>query len=223
MENANDKMVHGNVLDELAFDPRIRHEEIGIVVKDGVVTLSGAIDSNAGRAAAAKAAERVAGVRAVANELQVRLPKNHERNDTEIAHSAVNMLEWAAEVPNERVQIRVEHGWIILQGTVDWHYQRVAAERAVHALLGVKGVSNLIKVQSKVSPDAVKTRIEEAIRRSAEEDAKRVTVESNGTKVILRGRVRTWIERKEAEMAAWNSGVSEVDNRISVGPTAALV
>lgn len=217
MEYPDDLALHNKLIEELAWDPRVRHQEIGVAVKDGVVTLSGAIDCNSGRSAAAHAAERVTGVRAVVNELTVKLPKNHERSDTEIAHSAVNMLEWAAEVPNERVQMRVERGWIILEGTVDWQYQRRAAEKAVNGLLGVKGVSNLIKVNGLVSADQVKAQIEQAITRSAEQDAKRITVATEGGKVTLRGKVRTWAERKEAEIAAWNAGVAEVDNQITVG------
>lgn len=221
MENAADKNLRDRVVEELAWDPRVRHEEIGIAVKDGVVTISGSIDSNAGRAAAARAVERVAGVRAVANGLKVKLPKNHERNDTEIAHSAVNMLEWAAEVPNERIKLRVEHGWIILEGTVDWQYQRIAAEKAVNGLLGVKGISNLIQIKGNITAGEVKAKIEEAIKRAAEQDAKRISVAADGRKVTLCGNVRTWAERKEAETAAWNAGVAEVDNQITIGNAAA--
>lgn len=215
-----DIALHRRILDELAWDPRVKHEEIGVAAKDGVVTLSGFVTSNAARAAAVRAARRVVGVKAVANEVKVRLEKHHERSDTEIAHSAVNALKWAAEVPDERIQVRVEHGWIVLEGEVDWHFQRMAAEHAVIGLTGVKGVNNLVAVAAKVQAEDVRQRIQDALKRLAGEDADRISVEVDGDRVTLRGQARSWAERDEAENAAWNAGVIAVDNQINVGEPA---
>jgi osmotically-inducible protein OsmY len=209
------------VEDELNWEPSVNAAEIGVAVKSGIVTLSGNISSYWQKFSAERAAARVSGVKAVVNELEVRLPTSSERTDEDIARAAVNHLNWAVSVPADRIKVTVSKGWISLAGTVEWNYQRVAAENAVRHLIGVKGVSNLIEVKPQVSKGEVKAAIEAALKRSAELDASRITVETDGDRVILRGTVRSWAERNEAERAAWKApGVRMVDNRITVGDIA---
>ncbi len=213
-----DMQLQRDVIEELAWQPNIREAEIGVAVKNGVVTLSGFVDSYAQKYAAARAAERVHGVRAVADDLSVKLPKSFVRSDTDIAHAAVSALKWDVEVPDVRVQVLVDDGWVSLDGAVDWQFQRTAAEKAVRYLTGVKGVINRITVQQpKVSAYEVNQRIEEALKRSAATEADRISVEAKDGKVVLRGTVRSWAEREDAERAAWAApGVSEVDDEIAV-------
>ncbi|HYE06717.1 MAG TPA: BON domain-containing protein [Planctomycetota bacterium] len=218
MLSKDDEELHAQIIKELAWDPSVGHEEIAVAVRDGVVTLSGSVESLAERSAAVRAVERIQGVRAIANDLVVRLPALSERTDTDIAHAAANAIAWNSKIPANQVKARVEDGWVYLEGSVDWHFQRVAAEKSVKNLWGVKGVTNLITVSDGVSASRVKGKIEDAIKRFAEEDARRITVEVAGDGVILRGQVRTWIERQQAENAAWNAGVSRVDNKIEVNP-----
>ena len=207
-----------DVFEELRWDPRIREAEIGIAVKDGVVTLSGFVDSYAQRNAAERAVERINGVKAVAEELQVRIPGSLHRSDTDIAHHAVAALEWDVEVPDDKIRVKVDNGRITLEGEADWQYQRLAAERAVRYLTGVKGVTNQIRIAPRVSSYDVSQRIKDALRRSAESDAQKIEVEAKDGRVTLRGSVHSWADRAEAERAAWGAqGVTEVDDRITVG------
>jgi osmotically-inducible protein OsmY len=213
-----DMQLQRDVIEELAWQPNIREAEIGVAVKNGVATLSGFVDSYAQKYAAARTVERVHGVRAVADELTVKLPKPLMRSDTDIAHAAVAALKWDVEVPDERIQVLVDDGWVSLDGAVDWQFQRTATEKAIQYLTGVKGVINRISVQQpKVSAYEVNQRIETALKRSAAVDADRITVEAKDGKVVLRGTVRSWAEREDAERAAWAApGVSEVDDEIAV-------
>jgi osmotically-inducible protein OsmY len=207
---------------ELNWEPSVNAAEIGVAVKDAVVTLSGRVESYWEKIAAERAASRVSGVKAVANELEIRLPYSSERTDEDIARAAVNRLEWSVTVPKDRVKVKVSKGWITLEGSVDWQYQKTAAEEAVHNLVGVKGVLNHIEVKPQVSRVEVKSAIEAALKRSAELDASRINVDTQSDKVILRGTVRSWFEREEAERAAWRApGVRSVDNRITIGAVAA--
>jgi osmotically-inducible protein OsmY len=210
--------LRADVQEELTWEPSIRESEIGVAVKDGVVTLTGFVGSYAQKFAAERAAERVSGVRAIADDLVVKLPTALARTDTEIAHAVVNALDWDIEVPTGIVA-RVENGWVNLDGTVEWQYERSAADRAVRYLTGVKGVSNLIIVKPRlISTVDVSQRIRDALRRSAEMDASRITVEAHDGIVTLKGKVRSWSERTDAERAAWAApGVSEVDDRIMIG------
>jgi osmotically-inducible protein OsmY len=211
-----------NVESELNWEPSVPAAEIGVAAKDGIVTLTGRVQSYWEKLAAERAAARVSGVRAVVNELEIRLPYTSERTDEDIARAAVNALEWTISVPSERIKVKVSKGWITLEGNVEWQFQKSAAEKAVRYLTGVKGVSNLIEVKPQVSKSVVKTAIEDALKRSAEVDANRIKVETDGDKVILRGTVRSWFEREEAERAAWAApGVRSVDNRITIGTAAA--
>lgn len=214
----NDKQLHQNVLEALQWEPSIRDDEIGIAVKDGVVTLSGFVDSYADKRTAERLVEKVSGVRAIAEGLKVKLPTSSQRSDTEIAHAVVNALRWNIQVPFSRITSTVENGWVTLEGNVDWYYQHDAAERAVRYLTGVRGVTNLVRMQpTHVSTFEVGTKIKQALRRSAELDAERITVEAKDGRVKLTGTVRSFAERRDAEYAAWSApGVSAVEDHITV-------
>ena len=215
----DDLTLKKDVEEELQWEPSINAAAIGVAVKDGVVTLTGRVPSYAEKMAAARAASRVSGVKAVANELEVGIPAAEERTDEDIARAVANALTWNTSIPADRVKAQVSHGWVTLEGTVEWYYQKEAAERAVRPIRGVKGVTNNIVVKPAVTATVVKSQIEAALRRSAEVDAQRITVETRGDTVILRGRVRADVERQEAERAAWAApGVAKVENYIIVEP-----
>jgi osmotically-inducible protein OsmY len=206
------------VMEELAWEPSVDAAEIGVAAESGIVTLSGIVKSLPQKWAAEKAAQRVSGVKAVTDEIAVKLPVDSELSDTDIARAAVNALDWNASLPRGRVTLVVSHGWITLEGTLQFHYERVAAEYAVRGLTGVKGVTNLISVKPpQSSPRDIKHRIEQAFERAADLDAQTISVEAREGKVILRGSVDSWAERERAELAAWAApGVSRVENEILV-------
>jgi osmotically-inducible protein OsmY len=208
-----------DIMKELQWEPTIRAADIGVSVTDGVVTLSGYVDSLYKKWAAEHAAERVFGVKAVAEELKVRLPGSLKRSDEDIARAASNALEWNVAVPHDRIKVEVQDGLVNLSGEVDWWYQKDAAEDAVRKLVGVVLVNNRITIKPAVKPQDVKDKIESAFQRNALLDARRVTVETSGGKVILRGNVRNWAERQQVEWAAWAApGVSEVESHIMFSP-----
>jgi osmotically-inducible protein OsmY len=213
-----DLQLQRDVLEELKFEPSIREAEIGVATKGGVVTLTGFVDSYAEKFSAERTAERVNGVKAVADDIKVKLPGSFQRSDTDIAHAVVNALRWDIQVPDDRIKAAVDDGWIDLEGEVEWQYQKWAAEGAVRNLTGVKGVSNLITMKpKKPSTYEVGQKIKDSLRRHAERDADKITIEAKDGRVTLRGTVSSFAERQDAERAAWQApGVTNVDDLIAV-------
>lgn len=211
-----DSTIKSNVEDEIKYDPSITDKgHIAVAVKDGVVSLTGFAKSYMDSYYAEKAAKRVSGVTAVANDIQIKLAS--ERTDPEIAEEAVRALKRELPVSSENIKVVVKNAYLTLEGEVEWNYQKEWAERAVRSIQGVKAISNLVNVKPKANPVDVKRKIEDALVRSAQIDAQRITVEVEGGKVTLKGTVRAWAERQEAERSAWAApGVSSVDNRIVV-------
>jgi osmotically-inducible protein OsmY len=216
-ETRSDEQIQQDVLDEIKWDARLKPNEVGVIVKDGIVTLMGWVNSYSKKWAAEESALRVRGVKAVANDVEVRLPGSSERTDAEIAAAAVHALEWDSSIPADKIKVTVSQGWITLEGEVEWQFQKQDAERDVRNLWGVKGVTNLIKVKPRLNPSDVKEKIEEALIRNAKTDADRLTVDVEGSTVTLRGTVRSFAEKEEAERAAWQApGVTSVKNEIRV-------
>jgi osmotically-inducible protein OsmY len=216
-DTPSDEQIQREVLAELKWDARVQTHEIGVAVKDGVVTLTGWLDSYAKKWAAEEAAHRVRGVKALANDIEIRLPTSAERTDTDIAAAVVRALESDALISIDKLDVTVAKGWVTLKGEVEWQHQKEDAESVVRRLAGVKGVSNVIEVKPRITPSELKEKIEQALIRSAETDAKRITVEINGSKAILRGTVRSWAEKREAARAAWSApGITTVENRIAI-------
>ena len=198
-------------------DPDIDATDIAVAVKDGSVALTGFVRSFRQRRRAEQDVKRLAGVVGIANNIEVRLSIIHRRPDSEIARDAVEAIKRDLPLSWEKIKAIVEDGWITLEGEVEWHYQRERAEEAVQGLRGIRGVTNKIEVRPRVPPMEIKRRIEQALRRSGELDASGISVEASGSEIILRGGVRSWAEREEADRAAWSApGVTKVDNRIKI-------
>ncbi|MEY4863140.1 MAG: hypothetical protein RLZ51_1235 [Pseudomonadota bacterium] len=214
-----DSQLKHDVVAELEWERSINATNVGVAVKDGVVTLNGHIETYAEKDAIERAAQRVEGVRAVAIELDVKLSPTHQRSDTEIASAAEASFKWHSLVPADRIRLRVEKGWVTLSGEVDWDYQRRNAESAVRALTGVVGVSNTITLKPQAAPTDVAQRIKDALARRAEREARSIDTMVSGTTVTLRGNVHTWAERAACEGAAWSAtGISKVINELHVVP-----
>jgi osmotically-inducible protein OsmY len=215
----SDSEIERDVKAELRWSPGLESNDIAISVKKGVVALSGFTHSFFDRYEAEEAAKRVSGVVGVANDIEVRLRTIDAQPDPEIARDAVAAIKAQLPYSSSKIKIVVKDGWITLEGNLEWQHQKQMAETAVRRVKGVKGVSNLIKLTPQVQPIEIKHKIEEALKRNAEIDANRITVEADGSEVILKGKVRSWFEREEAERAAWSApGVIKVDDRIAISP-----
>lgn len=212
-----DAEIKNDVLDELAWQPNIDETKIGVIVEDGVVTLSGVVDNYTKKVAAEKAVKAVKGVKAVALDIDVKYGTDYKKTDKEIAKAVVNALAWDTSVPEDKVAIKVEDGWVYLSGELKWFYQKDAAKKAVENLLGVKGVVNSIQIKQVLEPFQIKDRITKAFERSADVNARNVTVEVDGHTVTLRGTVNSIAEKEEAQRAAYFApGVYEVKNELKV-------
>ncbi len=213
-----DSQIQSDVIQELKWDPSVSHEQIGVAVSDAIVTLSGTIPSYIEKFAAEKAAQRVFGVKAVVEKIEVKLPGSYQRGDLDIAKAVVEQFKWSSQVPDELIKVKVEDGWVHLSGEVEWEYQRAAAKNLAQGLIGVKGVSNniIIKVKS-VQPNIVKQKIEDALKRKAEREARAISVEVNGGRVVLSGTVHSFSEVQDAKGAAWNApGVTSVETHMNI-------
>ena len=212
-----DKQLQQDVMDDLRWDPSIDASKIGVVASNGVITLTGVEPSYFQKQSTEKIVKRVSGVRGVANDIDVRLPNSTERNDGDIVQAALNALKWDTSVPDNNVKVTVTKGWVTLEGSVDWNYQKESCEKAVEKLIGVKGVTNRVTVSPHVTSKDVKSEIKAALHRYAELESSNIEVDAADNTVTLRGQVRSWAERKEAETAAWMAaGVTQVKNEIIV-------
>ena len=212
-----DAQLQADVIDELQWDPRFNAAEIGVAVKNGIVTLTGHVDSFTEKLAVEDATKRVKDVKGIVEDISVNLPANGKRSDQDIAQAALSALRWNNAVPDKDITVKVEDGWLTLQGRVDWQFQKDAAKNAVKDITGLHGVINQLSVKPTVSAPVVKDAIKKALERSADVEAGRVNVETSGNKVILRGKARTWAERTEIERAAWSApGVVVVEDDLVI-------
>ncbi|HTN19668.1 MAG TPA: BON domain-containing protein [Pelobium sp.] len=212
-----DVQIQKDVMEELKWEPGLRTSDIGVTAKDGVVTLSGQVDSYMKKLSAERAAKRVAGVKAVAEDIQIGPSPSYAKTDSEIAAAALNALKWNSAVQDEKIKIKVEDGIVKLEGEVEWDFQRNHAKKALESLTGVKMVLNLISLKPKVSADGIEQKITAAFQRHASLDSKGIDVSVSGSKVILRGNVRSLAEKDDAADAAWAApGVTSVENYIDV-------
>jgi osmotically-inducible protein OsmY len=206
-----------DILDELEFEPSIDAAHIGVAVEDGIVTLTGHVSSYWEKTTAENVVRRVKGVKAIAEEIEVRLIGQKGTADDEIAKRAINAISWNVSIPRDKVQVKVQDGWITLTGKLEWQYQKNAAAEAVRGLAGVVGVANQIEITPRASVSDIKRRIEDALKRDAETEAQAIRVNVLNGKVTLEGMVRAWSERQAADRAAWSSpGVKTVEDRISI-------
>lgn len=214
----NDRQLRQDVIDELDFEPSIESADIGVAAENGIVTLTGHVPTYAQKLAAERAVWRVAGVKAIAQEIQVRIPGDKQHGDDEIAQRAVNILAWNTAVPGDRIHVKVQHGWVTLSGQLDWNYQRESAEDTIRKLSGVAGVINDITLKPSIQAVDVKQRITDALKRHAEVEASKVQINvRDGSTVSLEGEVDNWDERQAVVHAAWSTpGVSKVDDRLRI-------
>ena len=205
-----------DVQEELKWNPMLNATEIGVIVKDGIVTLTGKVDTYLKKIVAERTTKKVAGVKAVAVDIEVKLP-NSKPDDTDIAKAAVNALKWHSSIPKDKVKIEVDNGWVTLEGQVNWPFQKDTAENCIENLSGVRGISNLITIKPSADVKVIKDNIVKAFQRNAALDASKITVETVGNKVILKGKVQSWSERNEAKKAAWNApGVLYIEDNLQV-------
>jgi osmotically-inducible protein OsmY len=213
----SDSQLQQDVMSELEWEPSVDHADIGVSVSDGVVTLNGFVKSYAEKQAAEWAAQRVFGVKAIAEEIKVRHPFDPKTADHEIAKRILDVFKWSALIPDDKISVKVENGWVSLTGSVDWHFQAEEAKKAAGRISGVAGVMNRIEVRHRPTTSDIRKRIEDAFERQADLDAAGVTIALDGSKVKLGGKVKAWHERRVAERAAWGApGVTQVEDRIVV-------
>jgi osmotically-inducible protein OsmY len=213
-----DKVLRQFIIDELDFEPSIDAAHIGVAVENGVVTLTGHVASYVEKLAAEHAVQRIKGVKAIAEEIEVRYPEQPKRSDDEIAQRALNILQWSVQVPPDSIHLKVQKGWVTLTGNVEWQFQRLAAESAVRKLTGILGVTNLIEIKPHVAASDIHQKIMAALKRNAEVEADSIRVVVDNDKVTLEGKVKAWYERALAERAAWSApGVKSVDDRLTLG------
>ena len=213
----SNKELRQRVLDELDWEPSIESADLGVAVKEGVVTLTGEVPSYAQKRTAERTVLRLAGVKGLANEIEVKLPSKHKRTDADLAQAAIDALERHVQIPSDAIKVKVDGGWVTLEGSVNWNYQRKRAERAIRYLMGVKGVSNLVKVKKRATPGDLRQRIKQALERRIDREAEDITVIVDEGKVTLEGTVASWTDRDDIETAVWAApGVTNVENNLSV-------
>jgi len=212
-----DSQLQEDVMSELEWEPSVDHADIGVSVNDGVVTLNGFVKSYAEKQAAERAAQHVAGVRAIAEEIKVRYDSDRKTADHEIAKRILDLFDWSALIPDDKIGVKVENGWVTLTGTVDWQFQAAEAKKAAGKISGVVGIMNRVQVRQRATTSDIRHRIEAALERQADLDAASVTISLDGGKVTLGGKVKAWHERQAAERAAWAApGVTQVEDHIRV-------
>lgn len=212
-----DSEIQRDVMDELNWEPLLNAHEIGVAVKNGIVTLSGAVETYTKKITAEEAAKRVMGVKAVVQDIDVRIAALGKKTDVDIAEAALSALRWNTNVPDKKIKVTVEDGWVTLEGEVEWEYQSTAAKNAVNNLTSVRGVTNNIKIVSLIKATDIKNKISAAFLRSATIDAGRISISTEGNKVLLKGKVRSYAEKKDAENAAWLApGVNKVENKLEI-------
>jgi Predicted periplasmic or secreted lipoprotein len=212
-----DSEIQKDVMEQLKWEPFLNASEIGVAVKNGVVTLTGMVDTYSKKVYAERAAKKVAGVKAIAEDIQVGVSPVYRKTDAEIAEAVINALKWHTQIQDEKLKVKVEDGIVKLEGEVEWNYQRTQAKSAIENLAGVRLVNNFITVKSRVTPTDIQQKINAAFQRSANIDASRITAEVVGSKVILSGKVRSFAEKDDAENAAWYaSGVTSVESKVEI-------
>ena len=212
-----DSQIQKDVMDELKWSPYLNSSEIGVAVKNGIVTLSGITDTYSKKLAAERAAKRIAGVKAVAMDIQVGISPTFRKTDAEIAAAVMNALKWRSDVQEDKIQVKVEDGAVKLEGEVEWEFQRATATKAVENLNGVQSVINMVRVRPRTTPADIMQKINSAFHRSATIDAGKIRADVMGSKVILKGMVRSLAEKEDAERAAWFApGIVSVDNQLQI-------
>jgi osmotically-inducible protein OsmY len=213
----SDIKIQEDVMEQLKWEPFLKSSEIGVAVKNGIVTLSGQVDSYSKKLAAENAAKKIAGVRAIAEDIQIGVSPTHRKTDTEIAEAVLNALKWHTMIPDEKIKVKVEDGVVRLDGEVEWEYQRTQAKLVIEDLAGIRYVLNFIKVKPQINATEIRNKINSAFKRSALIDSGKITIEVTGSNVCLKGKVRSYAEKEDAENAVWNApGVASVDNRLEI-------